>query len=268
MTAPVLVIQHEDACPPGLVADIAGEMGVKLHVWEADHGDRGENPEGREHRLPGNLDRFSGLIVLGGQMNAYEDDRYPWLTGTKALLAEAVTSGLPTLGICLGHQLAAVALEGEVEKNPHGPSRGVFPVGLTEAGRKDPLLGHLPGGALVDAAARESRAEIRNAPTAETMQWNGDVVTEAPPGAQLLAVDQRGYPQALRLGDRAWSVQSHPELVTGFVGWWRDLTDPASQPGGADALEAAALDVEEALPRLQAQWRPVLGAFLQLTVHE
>lgn len=266
MTSPVFVIQHEDAAPPGFLSDIAREMGVPLHVWEADHGDRGASSDGREHRLPSSLAGYSGLVVLGGRMNAYEDGRYPWLSDTKKLLVEAVTSGLPTLGICLGHQLAAVALEGEVEPNPHGPARGVFPVGLTDAGRKDPLLGLLPGGALADGPPRESRSELRHAETAQTMQWNGDVVTELPPGAELLAVDQRGYPQALRFGERAWGVQSHPELVTGFVGWWRDVTDPASQPGGAGALEAAVLDVEEALPRLHAQWRPVLEAFLQLTV--
>lgn len=266
MTAPVFVIQHEDAAPPGLLGDIAHEMGVRLHVWEPDRGDRGASPDGREHRLPGNLDGYSGLVVLGGRMGAYDDDEFPWLTDTKNLLVEGVTSGLPTLAICLGHQLATVALEGEVEPNPHGPSRGIFPVGLTDAGRKDPLLGHLPGGARVEAAARESRAEIRHAETAEAMHWNADVVTEPPPGAELLAVDQRGYPQALRFGERAWGVQCHPELPTGIVGWWRDLTDASTQPGGADALERAVVEVEEALPRLQAQWRPVLAAFLQLTV--
>lgn len=266
MTAPVLVIQHEDACPPGLLGDIAHAMGVRLHVWEADHGDRGESLDGREHRPPANLDGYSGLVVLGGRMNAYEDARYPWLSATKNLLVEGVTSGLPTLGLCLGHQLAVVALEGEVEANPHGPTRGVFPVGFTDAGRKDPLLSLLPGGGSAAALPRESRSELRNAPGAEAMHWNSDVVTEAPPGSDLLAVDQRGYPQVLRLGENAWGMQCHPELVTGFVGWWRDLTDPASQPGGADALEAAVLDVEEALPRLHAQWHPVLAAFLQLTV--
>lgn len=268
MSAPVFVIQHEDACPPGLLGDIAHEMGVDLHVWEADHGDRGESPDGREHHLPSNLEGYSGLVVLGGQMNAYDDGRYPWLTETKNLLVEAVTGGLPTLAICLGHQLATVALEGEVEANPNGPSRGVFPVGLTDAGREDQVLGRLPGGAFATASPDAEKVGDAQTGRAETMHWNSDVVTEPPPGARLLAVDGYGHPQALRFADRAWGVQCHPELATGIVGWWRDLTDPATQPGGADALEEAVLDVEEALPRLQQQWRPVLRAFLQITVDD
>ena len=52
---------------------------------------------------------YDALLVLGGAMGAADDDVAPWLPAVRALLAEAVRTELPTLGVCLGGQLLALA---------------------------------------------------------------------------------------------------------------------------------------------------------------
>ena len=121
-----------------------------------------------------------GLIVLGGSMSATDDARFPWLAPVRGLLAAAVDAGLPTLGICLGHQLLAVARGGEVARNPAGKQMGVLPVGLGPAATTDHLFGSLDAGS-----------------PPQSVQWNDDIVVRLPPDATLLAATPDGIPQAM-----------------------------------------------------------------------
>ncbi|MFD0659668.1 type 1 glutamine amidotransferase [Thermocatellispora tengchongensis] len=69
-----------------------------------------------------------GLIVLGGEASAWDDEGYPWLAATRRLLRRAVESGVPTLGVCLGAQLMTLACGGEVNRGEHGLEVGAVPV--------------------------------------------------------------------------------------------------------------------------------------------
>ena len=80
----------------------------------------------RGDELPERLDDHRSMVVLGGSMDAYSDERNPWLPQVKHLVRVAAESRVPTLGICLGHQLAAVALGGAVQANPRGQQIGVL----------------------------------------------------------------------------------------------------------------------------------------------
>ena len=105
MTAPrVLVIQHEDDCPPAWLGEWLAAAGLTLDVRRGDHGDE----------VPRDLDGADALIVLGGEMGAYDDEAYPWLPATRRLIAAVMPTGAPFLGVCLGQQLAAVALGGRL----------------------------------------------------------------------------------------------------------------------------------------------------------
>ena len=126
MTVRVLVVQHQDDCPPALVGDWLVEAGCVLDVRRPYAGDE----------LPDDLADHDAFLVLGGSMGADDDADHHWLAATKALIREAAERGTPTLGICLGHQLAAVALGGEVTRNPQGQQLGLLPMGWTEAARQ------------------------------------------------------------------------------------------------------------------------------------
>ncbi len=211
----VLVVQHEDECPPALLGRWLVEAGVALDVRRPYAGEA----------LPDDLSAHEGLVVLGGAMNAEEDAAHPWLAPTKDLLRSAVRDDVPTLGVCLGHQLAAVALGGVVGRCPRGRQIGVYDVGWTEAAATDPLLSGL---------ATPRRA----------IQWNEDLVLTPPPGATLLAATATGEVQALRFGPAMWGVQWHPEATLDILATWAaDEPGPAAD-AGLDAVRAAALELE------------------------
>lgn len=193
----VLVVQHEEDCPVGMIEPWLLRAGLLVDVLPAHEG----------RAVPVSLGDHVGLIVLGGQMGAEDDAEHRWLLPTKALLTATVAAGLPFLGVCLGHQLAAVALGGQVRRNPGGPTHRLMAFRPTEAGRADELTLALAAGSAV-------------------LHWNGDVVTELPVGAEALAVAPDGTVQAARFGRRAWGVQFHPEVDTGIVSRWGTGPDP------------------------------------------
>jgi GMP synthase (glutamine-hydrolysing) len=202
------IVQHEDGCPLGRFDDWLRAEGAMVSVVRADRGEA----------LPvvGSVD---GLVVLGGSMSATDDERSPWLPAVRSLLGEAVAARLPTLGVCLGHQLLAVACGGEVAPNPAGKQMGVLPIGLLPAAGEDPLLGPL-------AATGP----------AVSVHWNDDVVARLPRGAVLLATSPDGVPQAVRVGPAAWGVQFHPEVDVAIVRAWAE-----HDPGPGAGAQAAAL---------------------------
>jgi GMP synthase (glutamine-hydrolysing) len=241
MRARLLVIQHEDDAPGAWFAEWIEAVGVRLDVTLGHRGDI----------VPETLSEYDGLVVLGGEMGAYDDDRHPWLTRTKQLIARTAAAGKPFLGICLGHQLAAVALGGTVERNPGGRALGLTPVRLTPAGRTDPLL---------QAVQHDARA----------VQWNDDIVTTLPPGSTLLAVAPDGTVQAARFGASAWGVQFHPEVSPEVFARWGSSVGPP-EPAGAGrplsdpaAIADAAREIADAEPELRAAWQPLAVRFADL----
>lgn len=200
MTAHYLVIQHEPAAPAGWLAERWTQLGIVLDTVRADLGED----------VPASLDH-DALVVLGGAMNANEDERFAWLEATKALIRTTVAKGSPTLGVCLGHQLMAVALGGEVVRNPHGRTSGLVPLSLNAAGESDTLLTGLAG--------------------RDVVQYNGDVVSRLPEGAHPLATAPDGSVQAARFGPRAWGVQFHPETTPEiFKGWMTNFRPERHEP--------------------------------------
>jgi GMP synthase (glutamine-hydrolysing) len=236
--ARLLVIQHEDACPPGWFAEWLDDVGVALTVIAGHRGDQ----------IPESAAGYDGLLVLGGQMNAYDDVPCPWLVPTRQLIARSVADGTPFLGVCLGHQLAAVALGGTVTKNPAGQATGLTPVALTEAGHEDPLLA-APG------------------PARRAVQLNEDIVAQLPPGAAALAVAPDATVQAARFGERAWGVQFHPEASPEIFASWTQGKPASCWPEGVD-IDQVTAEVRSAREELRSSWRPLAERFGEIVVSE
>lgn len=93
-------------------------------------------------RLPG-VDTLDLLVIMGGPMNVYEHDEYPWLAAEKDFIRACVGAGKAVLGICLGAQLIADALGGEVTRAPF-QEIGWYPVELTPVGRGQSVFPHFP----------------------------------------------------------------------------------------------------------------------------
>jgi GMP synthase (glutamine-hydrolysing) len=220
VTPRLLVVQHEPGSPPGLLAAAAAATGVELQVVEA-HG----------RPLPATLDGAAGLVVLGGVMDVDETDVYPHLAGTQELIRDAAARAAPTLGICLGAQLAAAALGGRAYPGPAGEELGWTKVELTDAGRADPVLGALQE-------------------PAEVFEWHHDTF-DPPPGATVLAGGAVYPSQAFRLGSVV-AVQFHPEVDGPLLaGWWSGTTPPPSYPIG-EAVAGAARNAANATRLLAA----------------
>lgn len=228
---PLLVVQHEPECPPGLVGDGLQAAGVELDVRHPYAG----------QPLPPTLDRHSGLVVLGGHMGANDDAEVAWLGPTKSLIREAAADGIPALGICLGHQVAAVALGGVVIVNPRGHRHGVLPMGWAPDAAADPVLG---------------------ACGASAVQWHDDIVSAPPTGTQVLARAKTGELLAARFAPTVWGVQCHPEAGPDIVARWADGDRAtASSVGDSAARDAALSDVRRAAPELAEAWSPLARGF-------
>ncbi|MFL5880983.1 MAG: type 1 glutamine amidotransferase [Actinomycetota bacterium] len=224
----LLVVQHEPSAPPGLLAPAAAATGVELRVVEAS-----------DQPVPVTLDGADGLVVLGGVMDADETHAYPHLARTMDLVRDAAARSAPTLGICLGAQLAAAALGGRAYPGPAGEELGWTKVELTEAGRTDPVTGALQE-------------------PAELFEWHHDTF-DPPPGATLLAGGAVYSSQAFRLGSVA-AVQFHPEVDGPLLaGWWAESTPPPSYPI-AEALAGVARNTANATRLLEAFCRVAVMA--------
>jgi len=90
------------------------------------------------NELP-SLSGFDMLIVMGGPMGIYDDEKYPWLTGERQFIRQAIKANKTVLGICLGSQLIADAMGAKVYPNRE-KEIGWFDISSTEHGRQSRLL--------------------------------------------------------------------------------------------------------------------------------
>lgn len=143
--------------------------------------------------------RYNGLVVLGGPMSALDIDRHPHLGVEIDSIRQAVDSGIPILGICLGAQLIASALGARIRRNPVREI-GWYEVAPTAVGWEDPLFSKFDG------------AE-------QVFQWHGDTFT-LPHGAQHLAESEDCANQAFRIGESVYGVQFHLEADQALIERW------------------------------------------------
>lgn len=148
----------------------------------------------RQERLPDKSD-FDMLVIMGGPMNVYEEQLYPWLKDEKVLIRRAIEGDKRVLGICLGAQLVALALDSKVYRNGK-PEIGWFPV-------------YLDHGLPADDPAEQEPAMI-------TFHWHGDTF-DLPDKAKRLAYSDATVNQAFSYENRILAIQFHPEVGTGDI---------------------------------------------------
>jgi GMP synthase-like glutamine amidotransferase len=228
-----LVVQHAEPESAFTIADALEAAGVSVDTRRVFEGDA----------LPKTATGLDGLVVMGGSMAAYSDEGFPSRNDELTLLADAIRTGKPTLGVCLGAQLVAVAAGGSAYRGTSGGEIGWLGVTATEEVREDALFAGVPQELTV-------------------LQWHNDTF-DLPPGAALL-MNSPNYPnQAFRMGDVVWGLQFHLEVdvpaLEGFLdAFASELHDVPNEP------EQMRRDAPSAVDAL-GPWRDlVFGRFARL----
>ena len=184
----VLILKHAPMEGPGLIEEVLRKQNIPYQIHDLYLNASLPKPEA-----------FSHVIILGGPMNVYEEDQYPFLKKEDLFLKEAIQRGKSILGICLGAQLIAKALGAKVVKAPE-KEIGWYEVSLTETGSQDSLFSTLPK-------------------TFPIFQWHEDTF-EIPSGAKLI-VTSYGIPhQAFRYGENTYALQFHIEATEEMIRQW------------------------------------------------
>jgi GMP synthase-like glutamine amidotransferase len=215
-----LVLQHMDHDHPGRFADFFAEDGIVPHQVRLFEGEV----------IPSLAD-YDLLFVLGGAQNTWQESEHPWLMEEKAAIREWVWDrAKPYIGVCLGHQLLATALGGEVAP-ADVQEVGVCDVQCTDDGSQHPFF-----------AGLESEMRV--------MQWHGAEVKRIPQSAEVLAQSATTAVQSLAIDHHALSTQFHCEFSPQTMSGWSSL------PGYIQVLESE--KGEGAYPRLMAEAYPLM----------
>jgi len=182
----VLIVEHHAKSSIGLIGETLEDIGVEMQTIWGMFGDQ-LPPGHREH---------DGIIVLGGNMSALQDEERPYFPALTRLIREFAEAGKPVLGVCLGAQLIARSFNAELQIGGD-LEFGFHEVKPTPAAAADPVIGGL------------------EEPLA-LFQWHTDHY-ELPPGAELLATGVSYPNQAYRIGRTVYGMQFHFEVTRSLV---------------------------------------------------
>ncbi len=190
------ILQVDGRVGPGVFVDWLEELGVASRYWDCSQGE-----------LPATAD-IAPIILLGGYMGVHDMERLPYLKSVVEWLRLEVERGRPVLAICLGGQLLAQALGGQVYRQQRS-EKGVCDIFLTVAGENDPLFDNLPN-------------------PFSSFLWHNDSFD--PPIAATLLAQTKVCPGQVFRYCNAWGVQFHPEVDDRIVADWCLLAGAGDEP--------------------------------------
>ena len=191
-----------------MFVNLLGRPGDRWEVHDVEHG-----------IFPEKVADFDGFVITGGAASAYDQD--DWVLKLLDTVREIHGRGIPLLGICLGHQVAALALGGEVGVNPKGWDIGLTEIRLTPEGRRLGMLRGAPRPLCI-------------------LETHRDIITRLPDGAVPLASSDTTESEMYHLGDKVLCLQGHPEMdgeeVREIISRRKERLDPVVARAGLASL--------------------------------
>ncbi len=237
----ILVIQHSPLDHPGVMRRYMAEDGINWDPVDVFSG----------QPIPP-LDGYDGLIVMGGPQQIDQEIEHPWLVEEKDFIRRAVSQeSKPVLGICLGSQLIAEVMGGQVGPMEL-PEIGVLDVETAAEAAGDALLAGLPM-------------------PAKALQWHLYGVMDLPPGAQHLMHSEAWKNQAFRVGRLSYGLQFHMELSADMVlavEAYPEYVAALEAQHGVGALTRLAADTERNAGAMDRSMRHIFDNFISLALNQ
>ena len=230
---PLLFVRNEPVETFGIAPKVFADEGIEVRVLDA-LDPATTWPE---------IGEVCGIVMFGGSMNVDQVERYPFLARDRELALRAVTESTPYLGICLGAQILARALDRRVFPAAEREI-GFEPVRPLPAAKEDPLVSHYADGDLV-------------------FHWHEDTL-QLPESAVALAEGDRIPVQAFRVGEAAWGLQFHFEIDGPEMELWlEDFRDGLEEKWGKSP-ERVRQEAREHLAAHEAKGSKVLRRFAEV----
>ena len=189
----IIVLQHIKIEDPGYIKDLMLADGFKLTTIELDEGEK----------IPDDLSKFDGMFCMGGPMDTYMEQEYPWLIEEKKKIKEFVVDlKKPYLGFCLGCQLLGEVIGGKVVKS-NKPEIGMLDVNFSKNKNNDLLFYKFPE-------------------KITSLQWHSYEVQELENNKDvtLIASSPETKFQIFKYKNHAYGIQFHIEIKNTTVGEW------------------------------------------------
>jgi GMP synthase (glutamine-hydrolysing) len=230
----ILVFQHVAAEPLGTLDPLIRRRGHRIKFVNFER-----QPDARP-----SMDRYRGLVVLGGPMNVEEQAARPHLRTELAVIEQALAQGKPVLGICLGAQLLAHALGAPISRSAQAEI-GWYELETQAGAGADPVMAGL-------------------GPRLPVFQWHSRTFA-SPRGAVHLARTASCAHQAFRYGSNAYGFQLHPEVNQALIERWLGIPAYRAELVAADLgqdADAILARTPAALAAMQARAQTAFSAFL------
>ena len=214
MSKNIIILQHIPIETPGYILDLMKIDKFNITTIELDQGEK----------IPDNLSSYDAMFCMGGPMDTWMEETYPWLIDEKNKIKEYVINlKKPYLGFCLGCQLLGEVLGGQVVKsNP--PEIGILDINMTNNKNFDLLFSEYP-------------EKIK------ALQWHSYEVIELEKNndVKILASSPTTKYQIFKYMDHAYGIQFHIEIKEDTVSQWSCV--PEYEKALEDSLGKGALKI-------------------------